>query len=267
MDRVEPPPVTVFTFFLELPRALPMSADYLQVSGDRADEHWEGWLEDDIAKILDSHPSSPLPPGFVPKTATAISHFKATSRLPLLAVEEAFADWFDGPLLKSAYEETRKWAEPEGSDVRVMKTMVALSRFIPRSAHPLGPEMTAGWLHTQFQLALEDFNGLLEALGFVMGRWDVGPLALRDLPAQIPVLITNTKLVADGAPEDIMFIAEIHDAVAVHPDEFAPDWQATGEAIELNHQAHNGEQPYMEVLRFMRAAESERLPEIPHARS
>jgi hypothetical protein len=254
-----PAPVTVFTFFLELPHALPMSASYVTVSGDRRDEHWEGWSDDDVAQLLDPASGNPFPPGFAPVTATAVRQVEMNDVPPLLVAEEAFADWVDDLIPESAEEraiEREEWAD---SGVPVVKTVVALSRFVPRSAHPSGHEMTVGWLHSQFQQALDDFNGLLEALGFVVGRWEVGPLALRDLPAQIPVLIGTTERLPGAKPSGVSFTAQIHEALPALSGEFADEQRWTEEAIELNNRARNDEQPYMLVFRFVHVAESERL--------
>jgi hypothetical protein len=119
--------------------------------------------------------------------------------------------------------------------------------------------MTVGWLLSQFRRALADFNGLLEALGFVLGRWDIGAIALRDLPAEIPVLIGATQKLPDGRPAGITFTARIHDAYPVFPEHFEPELQPTEEAAELSNGARHGAQPYMQVFRFIHAAESERL--------
>lgn len=263
MDRGNPPPVSVFTFFLELPRALPLPPDYVTVSGDHADEHWDGWSDDDVAQVLAPGAESPLPAGFAPTSAIAVRHIEVSDVPPTLIAAEAFADWVDDLIPESADErkaERQHWAS---SGIQVVRSVVALSRFVPRSAHPKGSEMTVGWLHSQFQLALTDFNGFLDALGFVLESWEVGPFALRDLPARIPVLVASTKPLPEGMPSGVLFTAQVHEGLPALVGEFSGEQRAAEEAIQLNNRAHRNEQPYMLVFRFVRAAESERLAGDP----
>jgi hypothetical protein len=253
-------PITLFTFFLELPHALPMSAERATVTVDERDEHWEGWSDDEVAQILTREPQNPFPPEFVPGTRIVIRHVQTAERAPLLVAEEAFADWVDELFLESdAVKRAEKRQEWGASGVKIVKTVVALSRFVPRSAHPCGREMTVGWLLSQFRRGLGDFNGVLEALGFVLGRWEVGAIALRDLPAEVPVLIGATERLADGRPAGITFTARIHDAYPAFAENFDPELGPTEEAVELSNLARHGEQPFMLVFRFVHAAESERL--------
>lgn len=254
------PPITLFTFFLELPYALPMSTERATVTVDHRDEHWDGWSDEEVAQILTREPENPFPPDFVPGTRIVVRHVKATDRPPLLVAEEAFADWVD-PLFTEAdaVEREAKRDEWGRSGLSVVKSVVALSRFVPRPAHPRGREMTVGWLLSQFRRALTDLNGVLEALGFVLGRWEVGAVALRDLPAEIPVLIGATEQLPDGRPAGITFTARIHDAFPALAGHFDPELKPTEEAIELSNLARHDEQPYMLVFRFVHAAEGERL--------
>ncbi|HEY5816015.1 MAG TPA: hypothetical protein VIS95_06705 [Solirubrobacterales bacterium] len=263
MDSSNLPPVTLFTFFLELPRALPLPPDYVTVSGEEGDEHWDGWSDHAVAQILSPGSESPLPAGFVPATHVAVRHIEVSDVPPTVLAEEAFADWVDGLLPESANErqaDRQAWAS---SGIPVVRSVVALSRFLPRSAHPQGSDMTIGWLHSQFQTALKDLNDFLETLGFVMERWEVGPLALRDLPARIPVLIGSTDPLPNDRPRGILLTAQIHEALPALVGEFTDEQQAAEEAIELNNRAHHNEQPYMLVFQFVRAAETERLAGDP----
>lgn len=253
-------PVTLFTFFLELPYGLPISAERATVTVDERDVHWEGWSDDQIASILTSEPENPFPPEFAPGTRIVVRHVKTIDRPPLLIAEEAFADWVD-PLFTEPEAAKRRTERASHGDagIGVVRSVVALSRFLPRTAHPRGEEITAGWLLAQFRQALSDFNGLLEALGFVLGRWDIGAITLRDLPAEIPVLIGATQKLPDSRPAGITFTARIHDAYPAFADHFGPQLQPSEEAARLTNAARHGEQPYMEVFRFVHVAESERL--------
>lgn len=253
-------PVTLFTFFLELPHALPISPEPAMVTFDERNDHWQGWSDDEVASILTREPENPFPPGFVPGTRIVVRHIEASDRPPLLVAEEAFDDWVDALFTEADAMERKanreKWQE---AGLPVIKTVVALSRFFPRSAHPRGSEITAGWLLSQFRLALNDFNEVLEALGFVLGRWNIGAVALRDLPAQIPVLVGATQQLPDGRPAGITFTAQIHDGYPSLPTYFKPEERPAEEAIYLSNLARHGDQPYMLVFRLLHSAESERM--------
>jgi hypothetical protein len=257
---VDRSPITLFTFFLELPHALPMPPEPAMVTFDQRDEHWDGWSDDEVAQILTRESKNPFPSGFVPGTRIVVRHAEAIERPPLLLAEEAFADWID-PLFTEVDAAARRESRQEWRDsgLPVVRSVVALSRFLPRSAHPRGDQITVGWLLSQFRLALNDLNNVLEALGFVLGRWDVGAVALRDLPARIPVLIGATEQLSDGRPAGITFTASIHDAYPSLAGHFEPEIQSAEEAINLSNLARHGEQAYMLVFRLVHSAVGERL--------
>jgi hypothetical protein len=48
-------------------------------------------------------------------------------------------------------------------------SVVALSRYVPRSAHPRAETMTVGWLLELLRPALADLDNFLEAVGFPRG--------------------------------------------------------------------------------------------------
>jgi hypothetical protein len=123
--------------------------------------------------------------------------------------------------------------------------------------------MTIGWLLTQFRAGLADLNGILEALGFVLSNWSVGALSLRDLPAELPVLIESTHRPESGRPRGITFTARVHDAYPVLADAPEPDFAPAATAIELSNRARHDEEPYMLVFRFLHSAMSERLAGDP----
>jgi hypothetical protein len=252
-------PVTLFTFILEMPHALPMSGERALVTIEPRSEHWEGWSDDEIAEILTRDPGIQFPPDFVPGTRIVIRHQEADVPVPLLVAEEAFADWVDPLFTEDGKAERRaNRAEWAASGITEMKTVVALSRFFPRSAHPRGEDITGSWLRGEFRRALADFNGVLDALGFVLGRWDVGAIELRDLPAEVPVLVGATQRLSDGRPAGVTFTAQIHDAFPVFPERFSPDLQPTEEAVELTNRARHDDEPYMIVYRFLHTSERER---------
>lgn len=231
----------------------------MTVGGDR-DEHWDGWSDRSIAQILTREPEQTFPPGFAPGTRIVVRHMTVTDRVPLFVAEEAFSAWVDELFSEEEAEGRREKRNEWGqAGLNVMKSVVALSRFVPRSAHPRGEEITIGWLMAQFRAALADFNEFLEALGFVLGRWDIGAVSLQDLPAEIPVLIGSTHLGPHGRPHGITFTARIHNAYPVLAEHFEPEHDAVEEAVNLSNLARHGEQPYMLVFRFIHSAVSERL--------
>lgn len=255
------PPITLFTFFLEQPFSLPVPEGMSTVTvGDQRDEHWNGWADRSVAQILTREPERTFPPGFAPGTRIVVRHVTVTDRVPLFVAEEAFSEWVDELFPEDEAEERRGKREAWGqAGLNVMKSVVALSRFAPRSAHPRGEEITMGWLMSQFRAALADFNEFVEALGLVLGRWDIGSVSLQDLPAEIPVLIGSTHLGPHGRPHGITFTARIHNAYPVLAEHFEPEHEAMDEAVNLSNLARHGEQPYMLVFRFLHSAVSERL--------
>jgi hypothetical protein len=187
----------------------------------------------------------------------AVRQVETEEPSPQWLAEEAFADWIGD--LTSSQLGARK-AGPESSVTPTLRTVVALTCFMPRSAHPRGEEMTVGWLHAQFQFALGAFNEFLETLGFVAGRWEVGPLALRDLPPWVPVMIASTVRAPKGTPTGIAFTAQIHEGLAPTSwDESVGEERLAEEAVELHNRALDNEQPYLRVFQFARAARGERL--------
>jgi hypothetical protein len=256
----EPAPVTLFTFFLELPFALPLPADNSIVTvGTPRDEHWRGWSDKHVSGLF-SKEDREFPPGLGPGTRMVVRHVGVNQTVPLFAAEEAFGDWVDElfpeDVARERAEKRRAWSA-DGLEVR--RSVVALSRYLPRTAHPRGGEMTVGWILSQFRLALSDLNGVLEALGFVLGRWSVGTLSLRDLPAELPVLIGSSHRPAPGRPPGITFTARVHDAYPLLVDAPEPDFAPAAEAIGLSNRARHDEEPYMLVFRFLHSALSERL--------
>lgn len=255
------PPITLFTFFLELPFPVPVPEGMSTVTvGNQRDEHWDGWSDKAIARILTREKEQAFPSGLAPGTRFVVRHVEVTDRVPLYVAEEAFSDWVD-ELFPDDLAAERKEKRDEWSllGLDVMKSVVALSRFVPRSAHPRGEDITVAWVLSQFRAALADFNEFLEALGLVLGRWNVGAIGLRDLPPEVPVLIGSTHLGPHGRPHGITFTARIHDAYPLVVENFEPKHGPVDEAVNLSNLARHGEQPYMLVFRFLHSAVSERL--------
>jgi hypothetical protein len=224
-------PRTGFTFFLELQHVLPVTTPFIVLDG-----------------------------GMGQSIEIAVRHVEVEEPPPQWLAEAAFADWIDDLASPPASEGQPEGEEPEDVLVPAIRTVAALTRFMPRAAHPRGEDMTVGWLHAQFQLALSAFNEFLETLGFVAGRWEVGPLALRDLPAWVPVLIASTVRLTEGKPTGVTFTAQIHEGLSsTFSGEHLDEQRLAEEAVELHNRALDKKQPYLRVFQFARAARSERL--------
>jgi hypothetical protein len=109
-----------------------------------------------------------------------------TEPAPMSRVEAAFGDW-DLKDLRPPRSPNRPGPEPAPGQetIEVMKTVVALTRFVPSSTHPIGRELTVRTLHRIFFEALAHLDALLAPLGWVSGRWgrpsaDPGRGAARD---------------------------------------------------------------------------------------
>lgn len=85
-------PIDLFTFFLELRRALPVPSGLINVSYVPGDELWEGWTEVDVAGLVGGSEPGAVPVGSVPHTAMAIRHLAEEEPAPLSRVEGAYGD-------------------------------------------------------------------------------------------------------------------------------------------------------------------------------
>jgi hypothetical protein len=209
-------PVTLFTFFLELTRALPVQSGEMHISYVDRDEGWSGWTDADVAGLLGDDNVEETPKGLVPHTSMIARHLTEPEPAPLSRVEAAFGDWGMQGLIPPRTP-NRPGAEPElgRTTIEVVKSVVALTRFVPQSAHPTGRELTVGALQRIMFEGLVHLNALLEPLGFVAGRWDIGALTLADVPPEVAVLVDNTKTPSEGPREMIAFVAEMHDGYPI----------------------------------------------------
>lgn len=184
--------------------------------------------------------------------------------MPFVAVFEAFVDWIETALSQEGFSRLRNdtLAHKE-SGMTVVLSVVALSRFMPRSAHPSSDSMTVGWLLSLLRRALSDFNRLLEALGLTMRQWDIGTLSPRALPAMVPILIESTHPDTSGQRQGATTIVHLHDAFPAFAGSFDPELEPFTQATGLTNAANQGHQPYMLAFRLIHAAEGERLAGDP----
>jgi hypothetical protein len=259
-DGINPPaPVTLFTFFLELTRAVPMQPGTMHISYVDGDEGWGGWTDADVAGLLGDIDVEAIPTGSVPHTSMIARHLIEPEPAPLSRVEAAFGDWGMQGLIppESAH---RRGSRPEpGQTIEVVKSVVALTRFVPQSAHPPGPELTVGALHRIMLDGLVHLNALLEPLGFVAERGEVGALTLADMPPEVAVLVDNTGTLPEEQRTMIAFVTEVHDAYPMLAGDLEEDGSLAREAIGYHGGASDGGHPFLEVFRFIHAAEGERL--------
>jgi hypothetical protein len=253
-------PVTLFTFFLELARAVPVQSGAMHISYVDRDEEWSGWTDADVAELLGGVEVEKIPTGSVPHTSIIARHLTELQPAPLSRVEATFGDWGMQGLIPPETP-NRPGAEPEPgrASIEVVKSVVALTRFVPQSAHPPGRELTVGALQRIMFDGLFHLNALLEPIGFVAGRWDIGALTLADVPPEVAVLVDNTGTPPEERQEVIAFVTEIHDGYPILAGDLEDDGSIAREAIGYHGGENGGEQPFLPVLRFIHAAEGERL--------
>lgn len=253
-------PVTLFTFFLELTRALPIQPGVMHISYVDRDEEWSGWTDADVVGLLGGIEVEKIPTGSVPHTSMVARHLTESEPAPLSRVEAAFGDWgMQGLIPPETAPRSGAAPEPGQTTIEVVKSVVALTRFVPQSAHPPGRELTVGTLQRIMFDGLVHLNALLEPLGFVADRWEVGALTLADVPPEVAVLVDNTGTLAEDRRGMIAFVTEIHDGYPILAGDLDDDGSIAGEAIGYHGGEKDGGQPFLEVFRFIHAAEGERL--------
>jgi hypothetical protein len=253
-------PVTIFTFFLELTRVLPVQSETMHISYVDRDEEWSGWTDADVAGLLGGTEVETIPTASVPHTSMIARHLTEPEPAPLSRIEAAFGDWGMQGLIPPETP-NRRGAEPEPGRamVEVAKSVVALTRFVPQSAHPPGRELTVGALHRIMFDGLVHLNALLEPLGFVAGRWEIGALTLADVPPEVAVLVDNTGAAPEGQRDMVAFVTEIHDGYPMLAGDYEDDGSIARQVIDLHGGDKDGGHPFLEVFRFIHAAEGERL--------
>lgn len=256
----EPPPVTVFTFFLTLPYAIPVPEDSTPGFVDRRTSAWDGWTPASIGKLIGGPDAEPLSDDVVPGTRMVVRHREVTMPVPPAAAFEAFTDWIEQPLPSDIFaglaEDTRRW---KSTGMSTVISVVALSRYVPRSTHPPGDAMTVGWLLKTLRRALADLDNFLEALGIIAMRWDIGALPPRYLPFMVPLLIESTHLGPAGEKQGATAMVPLHELSPMLPQRFETSEVLFAGAKGISNAANQGDQPFMLVLRLIHAAEGERL--------
>src|SRR6266516_3005448 len=237
-------PVTIFNFFLELTRALPVQSGAMHISYVDRDEEWSGWTDADVAGLLGDIEVEASPAGSVPHTSMIARHLTEPEPAPLSRVEAAFDDWGMQGLIPPETP-NRPGAEPEPgrATIEVVKSVVALTRFVPQSAHPPGRELTVGALHRIMFDGLVHLNALLEPLGFVAGRWEIGALTLADVPPEVAVLVDNTGTLPEEQRKMIAFVTEIHNGYPILAGDLEDDGSIAREAIGYHGGEKDGGQP------------------------
>ena len=260
-DAADPrAPITLFTFFLELSRALPVPPDAIHTSYVARDERWEGWAGADLAELLGGVEVDSLPVESVPHTSIVVRHLAEAEPAPVSRVEATFGDWAMKGLIPPASPSRPDGAPAQGEPtIEVRKSVVALTRFVPRAAHPIGSELTVRTLHRILFDGLVHLNALLSPLGFLAGRWDVGPLTLADLPPEVAVRVDNAMPPGGEERATVVFVTEVHDGYPALADEPIADDSFSREAVAFHRGDEGSEEPFLQVFRFIHAAEGERL--------
>jgi hypothetical protein len=258
------PPVTCFTFFLEIGRLLPVPETQIMIYDDRTDA-WEGWTPVSLPLLagVDENPP-PFSDDSVPGWRISFRDIEVSVQSPLGATEAVYEDWL-APVLTPARNELRRSMRDQiGDTIRVRQSVVALTRFIPESEHPSSEAMTTGWLTDVFRSCLAHLNRLLDHLSLVVRHWALGAVEHRDLPAFLPVLLQSSHADCAGTVRGSTFVIPIHDdhrlASPFHLDRDPGDIAA---AANLFSEANRGDQPFEPVFRFLRAANTERTAGDP----
>jgi hypothetical protein len=231
-----PPPLTVFTFFLTLPFAIPVPGPAQPGWLEPRTEIWDGWPPEDLARVAGI--GTGLPADAVPGTRIAVRHVNQTLPLAPAAAFEAFTDWIEKALSLEEFAllqaDTKHWQE---RGLETVTSVVGLSRFLPRHAHPEAKRMTVGWLLALLRRAFSDLNLLLEAVGLVSGRWDLATMPPRLLPPLVPVLLESSHPDPSGNRQGAKMMLPVHDAVPTPAGIFEPDPQVLERALSLSNAA------------------------------
>jgi hypothetical protein len=253
-------PITIFTFFLELTRALPVQSGVIYTSYVDRDEEWSGWTDADVDEMLGNTEGEARLADSVPHMSMIARHLTESEPAPLSRVEAAFGDWgMQGLIPPDTPNRPDSGPEPGRATIEVVKSVVALTRFVPQSAHPPGHEMTVSALHRIMFDGLVHLNALLEPLGFVAGRWEIGALTLADVPPEVAVLVDNTGTPPGEQRELVAFVTEVHNGYPTLAGDLEDDGSIAREAIGYHGGEEEGGQPFLQVFRLLHAAEGERL--------
>jgi hypothetical protein len=250
------PPVTCFTFFLEVGRLLPVPATQIMLYDDRTPE-WDGWAPAMLPILAGARENPPrFSDDVVPGHRIAFRDVEVSVTTPLGAAETAYEDWLS-PVLSPARNELRDSVRARiGDTIRARQTVVALTRYVPESAHPGSDEMTVGWLTDVFRDCLAHLNRLLDHLSLIVRDWAIAAVEYRDLPGLLPVLLQSSHADSSQRVRGSTFVIPIHDDNP-HAHHLAPDDALRDNitaAANLATEANRGRQPFEPVFRFLRAS-------------
>lgn len=254
------PPVTLFTFFLEVGRLLPVPRTQILSYADRT-EGWTGWTPQLLSQML----GPGAPPIFsettVPGFRIAFRDVLASIGTPLYAAEVAYEDWLDAVTPVAVQARRRATRSQIGETTHVRQSIVALTRFIPEAEHPRSKDMTIGWLTEVLRELLAGLNRILDHLSFSARDWALGAVERRDLPAMLPMLVQSTHADLHLNVRGTTFAIPLHDDYP-YPEELGEpsfDTEPIQTAVATVISGNHGEQPFESVFRFLRAANSERI--------
>ena len=261
------PPITHFTFVLEMGRRLPAPARQILTYGGRT-AAWDGWTPHMLSQLCSLEDPPTFTEELVPDLRMTFREVSRQVATPLYASEIAFGDWLT-PVLSDAMRERREtWLADPGSTIDVLQSVVALTRWIPESEHPASQAMTIGWLTDLFRESLSSLNHLLDHMSFAAQDWALWPVEYRDLPAFALVLLESTHLDDEGRGRGSVLTIPIHSDLP-HPapdpggeagtDPHDVDETAASIALSIMADANHGIQPFEPVFRFFRAASSEMI--------
>lgn len=254
------PPITCFTFFMEVGRLLPVPTTQVLSYGERTPA-WEGWTPRRLSRMLGSDDPPKFSDDTVPGYRLAFRHGLARIGSPLYAAESVYEDWID-PLFSDEVNAARRAdRDAFGPTLTVYHSFVAITRYVPESEHPASKALTVQWLTDVFRQGLNILNQILDHLSFAAGHWAVAAIERRDLPAILPVLIQSTHADEEGQVRGSRGQIPLHDDFP-HLDRLGPP-EASAEAlltaVAMATEGNRGAQPFEPTFRFLRAANSEAI--------
>jgi hypothetical protein len=180
--------VLIVTHILELPIHLGL-ANQVQSWFDVRSDVFVGWSDEEKARLVYA-PAEKVPFGKSPTDRFVFSSATVRQQLPLEAADRAFGH-FRRPLVnKQTWEQflndfSVRTARGWYADVSV----VAASRFLAMSHWPDSIDEQRAVLVAELAASISLLNRFLVALGATTGRPNLGPIAVGDLPAVVPVVL------------------------------------------------------------------------------
>jgi hypothetical protein len=248
-------PITAYTFFVELPRDVPVEHNKTVLTLDERGDAWSGFTSEEISAFVGA--PEPLPDHIAPDTRLLFRRETVNSALPLQAADQAFSDWIEAILAEDDATLRRDRLETTALlGIDLAKAVVAITRFVPDTVVPDGIETLPdflGWLQSLFRPGFIHLNNFLGLLGLATEDWQVGPIALSDLSPALPVLFERPRREPVGPRQAGTFLVRAHSGwpdVAWRP---APPATFAEVAAAMQAAAVRNEHPFVEAFLVFRS--------------